>query len=411
MSNKIGRLQGGALLATTLLGTSVFILPQMTINIAQFEAIWAWVLLTIAILPVALIFAKLSAKYPHAAGPAYFIEQAFGPVWGRTIGMSFLFVVPLGTPAAILMTLQFVDALIPLSSMGILFAELIILLTLFGLNYKGVQLSATLQLALTIAITFVVLMLIVLAQGQDNIATMPTLTMNEFPVLSAAGIAFWSFLGIEAMSHLAHEFKNPERDLVPAIFIGTLLVGLIYIGCTWLQLHFDSETPLALVGIFQQLTGLDGKVLIGVLGIAGGLATVNVYTASLARLAWSFAQQGILPKYLCKQNKYGVPISALNTLLFVMAIVLALTLVTGIDLEDLIRYVNGVFILIYLGSMMAAYKLLSKNTRVFTLMGFGFCAAIIVGLGLNMLYAVAVLAITFPFIRWQYRVKLSKSIS
>jgi len=37
-NNKIGRLQGAALLATTLLGTSVFILPQMTIDIASFDA-------------------------------------------------------------------------------------------------------------------------------------------------------------------------------------------------------------------------------------------------------------------------------------------------------------------------------------------------------------------------------------
>ena len=33
-NNKIGRWQGAGLLTTTLLGTSVFILPQMTINTA-----------------------------------------------------------------------------------------------------------------------------------------------------------------------------------------------------------------------------------------------------------------------------------------------------------------------------------------------------------------------------------------
>jgi amino acid efflux transporter len=87
---KIGRWHGAGLLATTLLGTSVFILPQMTVDIAGPWALWAWALLTLAILPVALIFAKLSSRYPHAAGPAFFVEKAFGVTYGRTIGMIFL---------------------------------------------------------------------------------------------------------------------------------------------------------------------------------------------------------------------------------------------------------------------------------------------------------------------------------
>ena len=59
---KIGRWQGAGLLATTLLGTGVFILPQITIAIAQDNAIWTWLLLTLAIIPVTLIFGKLSAR-------------------------------------------------------------------------------------------------------------------------------------------------------------------------------------------------------------------------------------------------------------------------------------------------------------------------------------------------------------
>ena len=110
-SSGIGRWQGAGLLVTTLLGTSVFILPQMTINMAGYGALWAWGLLTLSIIPVALVFASLASRYPHAAGPAYFVEKAFGPVAGRSIGIIFLLAVPLGTPAAILITYQFIEAL------------------------------------------------------------------------------------------------------------------------------------------------------------------------------------------------------------------------------------------------------------------------------------------------------------
>jgi len=55
------------------------------------HAMWGligWVvLLILAILPVAMVFAKLSSQYPHAGGPAFFVEKAFGVTAGRTIGM------------------------------------------------------------------------------------------------------------------------------------------------------------------------------------------------------------------------------------------------------------------------------------------------------------------------------------
>ena len=93
----IGRWQGAGLMATTLLGTGVFILPQMTIEAAGSGALIAWLVLTLAIIPVTLVFGRLASVFPHAAGPAYFVEKAFGRTSGRTIGLLFLLVVPLGS--------------------------------------------------------------------------------------------------------------------------------------------------------------------------------------------------------------------------------------------------------------------------------------------------------------------------
>ena len=45
LNQTITRWQGIGLIATTLLGTGVFILPQLTIVTAGDKAIWAWVIL------------------------------------------------------------------------------------------------------------------------------------------------------------------------------------------------------------------------------------------------------------------------------------------------------------------------------------------------------------------------------
>lgn len=313
-SHKLGRWQGAALLATTLLGTSVFILPQITISIAGSGALVTWLLLTLAIIPVALVFGRLASVFPHAAGPAYFVEKAFGMVAGRTVGLIFLLIVPIGAPAAILMTFQFIDALIMMPEQYQLITQLGMLFFIFLLNVRGIQISANLQLILTFAIVAVVIVLLGNLSINLDAAKIESVTKNSIEfnsVITAAGIAFWSFLGIEAMAHLASDFQDPKKDLTPAIMIGTILVGLIYLACTLLQVVIptssESAMPkLAMIAVFDQLMGNTfadisnntGALIIGVLGIAGGIATVNVYTASLARLAWSFSNDGVLPKYL-----------------------------------------------------------------------------------------------------------------
>ncbi|WP_163936892.1 L-methionine/branched-chain amino acid transporter [Paraferrimonas sp. SM1919] len=408
---KIGRWHGAGLLATTLLGTSVFILPQMTVASANAWALWAWLLLTVTILPVALVFAKLSAKYPHAAGPAYFVEKAFGVISGRTIGMIFLCIVPLGAPAALIMTYQFVDAIFNLPQEQELWVQLGFVCFILLVNYRGIQLSAALQLSLTFAITAVVVLMLVATVStpvviSEQLSIVQHSNMNA--ILAATGLAFWSFLGIEAMSHLAGDFKRPEKDLVPAIMIGTLLVGLIYMACTYMVLSVPSTTELHMVGAFDALLSpylgdsyAWGHLIIGTLGIAGGLATVNVYTASLARLIWSFANDGVLPKPLRRKNRYGTPITALLLLLVVMSCVLAVTNTTGIDLEQLLNWVNGVFAVIYLASMLAALKLLDSRYRPVIALGCFFCGLMFWGLGISMLYAAILMLLIVPLLKWQ----------
>ncbi len=75
----IGRLQGAGLLATTLLGTGVFILPGLTLATAGGAAFWIWIVLTVLAVPVTLVFGRLAGSLPHAAGPAHFCSK--GLAW------------------------------------------------------------------------------------------------------------------------------------------------------------------------------------------------------------------------------------------------------------------------------------------------------------------------------------------
>lgn len=409
ISATIGRWQGAGLMATTLLGTGVFILPQMTIVTAGQGALIAWLVLTLAIIPVTLVFGRLASVLPHAAGPAYFVEKAFGRTAGRTIGLMFLLVVPIGAPAAILMTFQFVNALVPIEGWAQVATELLLLGALLLLNLRGIQVSAKLQFALTLAIVSVV---VALFGGVGvSLSELESFTHQDSPnvslVMAAVGIAFWSFLGIEAMTHLAGDFRNPKRDMIPAMFIGTVLVGIVYLACTLLLLVVPSETSVAMVGVFDSLLGGYGAQVIGILGIVSGLATVNVYTASVSRLIWSFSRDGVLPKYFNKLNQHNSPARASIAVLVSMALVIILTYVTGQQLEDLIAWSNGVFVIIYLAAMFAAVKLLSKRYLPLVALSCILCGVIGFALGWNMAYAILLMLVLFPIL-WLQKTHLSR---
>ncbi|WP_299003483.1 L-methionine/branched-chain amino acid transporter [uncultured Shewanella sp.] len=401
MKGKIGCWQGAGLMATTLLGTGVFILPQLTIEAAGSGALIAWALLTVAIIPVTLVFGRLASVFPHAAGPAYFVEKAFGKSAGRTIGLMFVLVVPLGAPAAILMTFQFVNELVVLSGWSQVGVELLLLSVLFLLNQKGIQISAKMQFMLTLGVVAIVVALF--GSAGETIGDIKAMHIEPDvnSIAIAASIAFWSFLGVEAMTHLANDFRNPKKDMLPAMMIGTVLVGLVYLGCTLLLLKVPTDSGVAMVGVINQAFGGYGAQIIGILGVASGLATVNVYTASVSRLIHSFSTEGVLPKYFSTLNTNGLPVRASNTVLGVMAFVIVMTYMTGQELEDLISWTNGVFVIIYLASMLAAGRLLNKSYWLIVLLSSFFCLALAVALGASMFYAVCLLVLLFGSLEWR----------
>lgn len=391
----ITRWQGIGLVSTTLLGTGVFILPQLTLNLAGSWATGAWLLLTLAILPLALVFAELGKHFPNAAGPAFFVQQAFGKAYGQMIGLLFLCIIPVGAPAALMITFEFLKPLITLTPFQALVGQLLAFVLLFALNWRGMQLSGRLQLGLTLAIVTVLTSLILAFIWQTPLAKTELPTGTRSGVLQAMSLALWSFLGIEAVTHLSAEFKQPKKDFVPAVLGGTVLVGCIYLSCT-LMSSLDANAPLAMVGAYETLLHSDsGRWVIGILGLASGLATVNVYMASFARLAWSLSlsQDAVLPTALQALNKHRVPKRALALVLVVASLGLILSYSLGESFEALILWANGIFILVYIASMLAAWRLVEHKYRPAILLALGICAGFAWSLGAALLYALGFAAI------------------
>ncbi len=393
--------QGIGLLTTSLLGTSVFILPQLTVRLAGDGAVLAWLLLLLVMLPITWVFAQLGQRYPDAGGPATFVRLAFGARAGAAIGLLFLAVSPIGLPAAMMMTLAFAEALVPLTAEHKLALGIGISVSLVWISLRGLQLSGQLQLWLTGLILMLFALLLV---GNLEALRWPQFDAIAYPsVLTAAGVALWAFLGIEAFSHLSAEFKRPQRDFLPAMMIGLLLVAAIYLVAAGLLLDGANGQPqgLAMAAVATHTLGPIGAFCIGGLGVLAGIATMNTYFNSMARLLWRLAEQGYLPRACAQLNQQRLPQRAMLLLASLQISSLVLAYGLAWDFEHLLAPSNGIFVLVYGLSMLAGYRLLERKNKAIALVAALLMALFGVSLGAQMIYGLVALAAVLLLLWWR----------
>ncbi|EOX8524912.1 L-methionine/branched-chain amino acid transporter [Salmonella bongori] len=397
LKKELGLVQGIILLATSLLGTGVFALPELVALVAGNISLLAWPLLIILLFPIAIVFAVLGRHFPHAGGVAHFVGMAFGSRLQRVISWLFLSVIPVSFPAALHIAVGFGQALFGWRNEQLLFGELGTIGLLWLIGSRGASSSANLQAI--IAGLIIALIAAILWKGSIKPAdiTFPTASDIKFSRLCAAlAIMFWGFVGIEAFTHLSSEFKNPERDFPRALIIGLMLAGAIYWASTALVLHFGTynkkiAAAASLPLIIVQLFGVQALWVACIIGYLTCFASLNVYAQSFARLIWT--QMQYRPDhYLAKLSSRSLPNHALNAILACCCMSSLGVYALKINLNALIVYANGTFIMIYLFCMLAGCRLLKGRYRVLAATGSLLCLLLLAMVGWKSLYVILMLA-------------------
>jgi len=403
LKQELGLAQGVGLLSTSLLGTGVFAVPALAALAAGDNSLWAWPALIVLVFPIAIVFALLGRHYPSAGGVAHFVGLAFGPRLARVTGWLFLSVIPVGLPAALHIATGFGQSLFGWHDSQLLLAELGTLAIIWWIGSRGARSSANLQTL--VAIMIVALIAAIWIYGDITLATIPfpALVDVDTPQLFAAlSVMFWCFVGLEAFAHLASEFKQPERDFPRALMIGLLLAGTVYWACTVLVLHFtaysaDRAAATSLPDIVVQLFGVKALWIACVIGYLACFASLNIYIQSFARLVWSQAQH--LPDgYLARLSANQIPRNALNAVIGCCMLSTLGIYLLDINLDALIVYANGIFIIIYLLCMLAGCRLLTGRYRALAALGGVLCLLLLAMVGWKSLYAIIMLATLWLFL-------------
>ncbi|HWW50395.1 MAG TPA: APC family permease [Verrucomicrobiae bacterium] len=282
------------------------------------SSISLWVLAALLFfLPTTFIVVELSTRYPEEGGLYVWSKRAFGEFHGFIAGWTYwvytFFYFPglLMASAAMGAYIGGVRAASLASSRTFLMSgSFFLLFVAVLLNIIGLNIGKWLQNAGGIGTYLPLLMLVVLGGyvWQRNGSVTHFTWSTILPTWDWGNVNFWpqiafAFVGLELVSAMSEEIREPRKTLPRAIFGSGLLIALVYIAGTFAVLALlPAETVDPKSGVFQALASGSTVLRIGfvsviaaVLVTAGNAGGVGSTVAGVARIPFVVGIDRYLP--------------------------------------------------------------------------------------------------------------------
>jgi glutamate:GABA antiporter len=256
------------------------------------SSISLWVLAAVFFfVPGALVINELSSRFPEEGGLYAWSREAFGPFHGFVAGWTYWIYTVFYFPGLLLASASMAAYILP--GQGVSLAEnrafllsisLALLLVAVVLNIIGLNIGKWLQNAGGVG-TYVPLCILVAVAAivafEHGSATHFTLH-NMMPTWNWDTVNFWSqiafaFTGLELVSAMSEEVRDPRRTLPRAVLGAGALIALMYIVGTFAILALvPAENIDPQSGVFNAITVGSVALKAGVLGVlAAALVTMG----------------------------------------------------------------------------------------------------------------------------------------
>jgi amino acid transporter len=375
--------------AGTTLGSGWLFGAFVAVTIAGPAALIGWLLGSVLLAPLVLVYAELGAMFPESGGPGRFDNHAFGSLAGATFGwFSFVqaaTIVPIEVLAAIqyLSTNSWARGLYNATSGTLSPSGYMVAILLMGffvaLNLMGIRLLSRTNSGITVfklAIpTFTAVALIIAGFHIHNFTAAGGFFVHGaggpvqavLSAITAGGIAF-ALMGFEGALQVGGESTHPQRDLPRAVFGAFLICTMIYVV---VQIAFIGALPPSVLAHYTSWTALATDphlsrapffVLAGLVGLVwlawvmrvdaviSPSGTGLLYLTGASRLSFGLSRDGYVPKLFLVEDErtdvplWGVIMSAALGLLFLLPFP---------SWGKLVSVVTGAVVLMYAGAPLA----------------------------------------------------------
>jgi APA family basic amino acid/polyamine antiporter len=423
------------IVAGSMIGSGIFIVSaDITRNVGSAGWLVAvWLLTGFMTLTAALSYGELSAMFPKAGGQYVYLKESYNPLLGFLYGWSFFSVIQTGTIAAVgvafskfagyfFPSLEMTDAniLLQIGFLKIYPAQLVsiaIIVLLTYINTKGVQGGKLIQTTFTVtklASLFGLIGFGFLLASKSSIwnanwenawsmhsiatdnSTTPIFGVAILGAIAASMVgSIFSSDAWNNVTFIAGEIKNPQRNIGLSLFLGTLIVTVIYIAANLmylsvLPLHEIANAPADRVAVAASnvIFGNIGTYVIAVMIMISTFGCNNGLILAGARVYYTMAQDGLFFKKAGTLNKNAVPAWAL----WAQCVVAGLLCLSG-KYGDLLDMVSFIVVIFYILTIIGIFILRKKRPEmerpykafgypvlpaIYILMGTCFCVLLII---------------------------------
>ncbi len=424
LNRTLGLLDATSIVAGSMIGSGIFIVTASMVRDIGSAGwlLFLWLLTGLITVFAALSYGELAGMMPKAGGQYVYIQRAYGRMISFLYGWTVFTVIQTGVIAAVAVAFaKYSSVFFPelnyvvtsFSGIEITLQQVLAVLSIIFLTYintRGVQNGKIIQLIFTSAKLFALFALIVLglafAFKTDTFSSNMTDMWNagqtkiikngDSIFVPLSGFALLGVLGSTIINSLfssdawnnvtfiAGEIKDPKKNIPRSLFLGTLIVTIIYILAnlaylSLLPLKGEPGEPETLKGAFEvtkvisqgimfadqdRVGASAASVIFGNIGVSIMALLIMISTfgcnngliLSGSRLFYAMSKDGLFFKKANSLNKNNVP----STALWFQCLWACLLCFSG-QYGDLIKYSTFASLLFYILTIAGIFVLRKKE--------------------------------------------------
>lgn len=365
--HKIGFNTAVSIVIANMIGTGVFTsLGFQVVGLSSgFSILMLWIIGGVLALCGALTYGEIGSAFPESGGEYNYLSKLYHPALGFLSGwvsVSVGFAAPIAAASVALS--QYVNKIYPAVNHTMLSVGVIIVITsIHSVNLKAGSIfqRGFTWIKIICIVMFVGFGLFYVPNHQISLAPDGSSLKDIFSSAFAGSLIYvtYAYSGWNAAAYISGEMKNAKKNLPKALFLGTLLVMLIYTVLNYVFLYsvpIDELKGVLEVGylsankIFGAQVGQFMSLVIAILLVS----TISAMILAGPRVMQSMGQNIKGLRFFATSNKNNVPYVAI-----IFQSLISLVLVVSSSFDALITYVSftlnlftfltvfGIFILRY----------------------------------------------------------------
>jgi APA family basic amino acid/polyamine antiporter len=305
LPRKLGFLDALSIVVGIIIGAGIFLVPNLVARELK-SPVWilaVWVFAGVISFFGALACAELGTMFPATGGQYVFLREIYGPLIGFLCGWSMFAVARTAQVAWLAVTFTlYLSYFVSMSSIAAKFLGLGALALFTAINYWGVNAGALVQKIFTLAKVVGLLLIIASAflwhagSGAVQGSIAGGFSASHFGVALIACVLACD--GWVQLTFVAGEIRNPRRNILLALAIGSAVCTAVYVLANVAYLRVLSVPEIAAsehvgASAAERVLGHAGGGLVSLIILMSIIGTLNGCFLTSPRIYFAQARDGL----------------------------------------------------------------------------------------------------------------------